>query len=244
MTDELQGPAKDPDRDPREPAQGKPGPGESYPSELRDQARELRQRDAAHWTHKRIAEHLGVSEKAVARWVKRDGAPKPRGRPKGSKSKPPSESVKTRTMAIEATLSQVLSFPAIPSQMLAPSPEGRAFLTSHFLSAGPRTAHTMATVSEHPDLHDFRDFLEGLTKGSVRATIAVAVIGYAAPPILWLFGMQMLAMGVAQAGGLDETELASMFQAQNVPAPPIVTEPPQPDPADGQGATPEPAPAD
>lgn len=206
----------------------KPPKGEGYPPELREQAKLKREHDPAYWTHKRIGEDLGVNPETVRKWVSKDGTPKPRGRPKTPKPGRATESVKARTAALEAALTPLLTFPAVPSALLAPTPEGRAFLSAHFTSAGPRTAHTLAVASESsPDL---RELLEGLTKGSIRATIAFAVLGYVAPPVLWMFGMQGPAMGLSQAVGLDEQELVSMFQAQAHAASPVVPEPDSPAP--------------
>jgi hypothetical protein len=158
-------------------------------------------------------------EKAAERPL-RNAPPRPRPKKKGKKTggttgalrgaaaASAKEGQKKRSRELEAELARVLTFPAVPSIMLAPTNEAKAFLGNHFTAAGPSTAAQLVSASENsPEL---REILERMTKGSVAVTVGLALIGYAAPPVLFLLGLEGPAAAVSIATSADDEALAAL----------------------------------
>ena len=182
------------------------------------------------------------SPAAPAAKPRRDRGPKRRGKRKPAtqapageqKRKPVGVAAAALDKKLERELARVLVFPAVPSIMVAPSMESKAYLASHFTSVGPATAAQLVEASKSsPEL---RDILERLTKGSVTLTIAVALIAYISPPVLWIAGARAQAQGVTAAlqlaTSMDESMLEDLMSqvAANADVPPTVAAP-EPDPA-------------
>lgn len=147
-----------------------------------------------------------------------DKAPKPRGKRKASAAQREaaakggaSATMKARTRTLAKELGELLTFPAVPAAMVAPDPATQAYMIEHFTRSGPTTAQTLAHVSEsNPRL---RAVLEQLVTGGGMFTVALALVSYGAPPIMWAIGMRVQAARMTEATTMDEAGLAAMMQA-------------------------------
>lgn len=122
---------------------------------------------------------------------------------------------------LEARLGELLAFPAVPAMMFLPDVESKAFMSDHFTVAGPTTAHELVVLSE--DSPELRRILVRVTTGSSMFAVAFAVLGYAAPPVLWTLGMrqqaQRLAIVANGAAQVDPEQLARMMADYAGPPP-------------------------
>lgn len=116
---------------------------------------------------------------------------------------------KQQDARLESALAEVLVFPAMPAMMLAPDPLTRAYLPEHFIRTGPKTAKELVAASEaSPEL---RAVLERVAFGSSMLGLVMAVVGYAAPPVMWMIGMRSQAAALTQAASMDEAAMQSMI---------------------------------
>jgi hypothetical protein len=124
--------------------------------------------------------------------------------------------MKARSKTLEAKLSELLMFPAVPAAMAARDPFTQAYMIEHFTRSGPRTAGALVEASEaNPQL---REWLERITAGGSLFAVAIASFAYAAPPIIWVLGMREQASRITQATTMDAAELEAMLQSAHAAA--------------------------
>lgn len=170
------------------------------------------------------------SETANARQKRRKRA--------ASSSSSPSrqQTTRARTRELELGLARTLSFPAVPVLMLPGDVETKAFLATHFTTAGPQLAGELAQASEQSA--ELREWLERMARGSLAMTLAIGAIGYLGPAVLWTIGRRGEAQAMSLALQMDEDALEQVVSAAVAGAtiPPDASPAPAEQPSPGQGS--------
>lgn len=98
--------------------------------------------------------------------------------PKPSRKRETKAQRRKLTEQIEEALAEILTMPAIPSQLIL----GDEWLAQHFTDSGKQLAHQVAVVSERNDT--LREWCRRAMEGESIAVLLMASVMYVYPPLL------------------------------------------------------------
>lgn len=132
----------------------------------------------------------------------------PRG-PRGSK--------KTQRISdkdLKLALEEALVFPAIPSALMFPSPEGKMYLLNHFTLTAPWGAERLVEASKYSPA--LRSMLENMREKTAVGVLVSFAIVYLGGPVAFVLGRRGIAEALTSASTLDESAMQRLAeQMQN-----------------------------
>src|ERR1039458_3979231 len=133
------------------------------------------------------------------------------GQKKARKPRGPNKPKGLSDTELKKALEQALVFPAVPSMIFYPTPEGKMYLSTHFTLTAPWGADQLVMAAKlSPPL---RAQLEKIARGGVAGILLSFAAVYLGGPILFILGQQAAAEGLTASTQMDEDVTAQAMQS-------------------------------